>query len=317
MTAPSDQPFSAVHAQNAPPDRVALAGFDAGLLNEADSALTEAHVTGCDGCQAVLAGLRAARADIGRLGGTSMPVAVADRIAAALAAEPGPGRPLTAGGEGTGSSGMTQPGSVPEHPAETDPAATDDLVGDSAGPDSGRHRAAEVIELRSARRLRRIRVASGLAAGLVLLGGGGYLLADLTGGGEDAATSSADGVAQPESGVDSGAGSSVPRFDRESLAAAVGQLLEDSPRATSAPGSLPGSVPTEEAVDDTAVERDCLISIPVATAQALSITRAIYEGQPAIVVLLAAEPGQVQVTVVSDCADGAPPAVIDEFTADR
>jgi len=285
---PDIEPAHSVHPLGSPPDRLALAELDAGLPDEAAAVLAAQHVTGCAECQAVLSGLRATRAALGALGGTPMPAAVADRIAAALEAE-------RAGVE------------------ETQPDA-----GDLTGADSARRGEAEVIELRSARRQRRLRLASGLAAGIVLLGGGGYLIGNFQVGGEDSATVADGGeAAVPEFGEDSGAGGEeLPSYDRQSLEAAVGDLLEGSPRSTPGGAGEPETAGGEGGAPSD-VDADCLASIPVATAQALSITRVSYEGRPAIVVLFTAEPGRVQVTVLSDCLDGSSPAVIDEFEAAR
>lgn len=184
-----------------------------------------------------------------------------------------------------------------------------------AEQDGGRHRAAQVIELRSERRMRRLRVASGLAAGIVLLGGGGYLLADGTGSPDAGTTSTADGAGDavaPE--LDSGAGgAALPSYDRQSLEAGVNDLLArdsvDTPDG-------PVAATDEAAAASTTVDPVCLARIPLVTSEALSIIRVSYEGRSAIVVIFPGEPGQVQVTVVSDCAEPAVPSVIDEFTAE-
>lgn len=277
-TTPSLDPASPVHPRGGVPDRAALSDFDAGRPDDPGAALASAHVEGCEQCQAVLSALRAVRADLRLLGATPMPAAVADRVAAALAAEPR---------------------------SVGDPAAAGE-------PDGGRHRAAQVIELRSARRVRRLRVAAGLAAGIVLLGGGGYLLSDITGG--TSATTSAVGDAAEEAApgvADSDGSQALPSYDRQSLEAAVGELLAEPLGTPAQP-----STSTDEG-GGIAVEPECLTRIPMATSQALAIVRAIYEGRPAIVVLFPGEPGQVQVTVLSDCAQGAVPAVVDEFPAER
>ncbi len=272
---PPDPPTSSVHPVSGAPDRVALAEFHAGLPDEPGTAAIAAHVQECADCQAVLSGLRATSADLQQLGSTPMPAAVADRIAAALAAEP------------------RVPGSVESR--------------------EGRHRAAQVVERRPSRDLGWLRAAAGLAAGIVLLGGGGYLLIDAAGGGEDAATMADSGGGGDEAAPQGESAEGVlPSFDRQSLEAAAGALLEDNP--------LPRAQTTDDAegaATDVDVSQDCLASIPVATAQALSVTRALYQGQPAIIVIFADSPGRVAVTVFSDCAEGAPPEVIDSFPADR
>ncbi|MGI8529167.1 MAG: hypothetical protein ACR2KO_06795 [Geodermatophilaceae bacterium] len=295
----SDDPARSVHPLNSSPDRLALAEFDAGLPDEVTVARASVHVEGCTECQAVLDALHAVRADVGRLAGTPMPSAVAARIAAALAAggvsEPGSGREHTTGAERTETGWVSEP----------------------AEPSFGRHRAAEMIELRSARRIQRLRVAAGLAAGLVLLGGVGYLSVQGIGTGGDAATSAVGGDSAEEGAGDAGT-DALPSYDRQSLEAAVGDLLEGSPVSTDEQDGVPDTTTADAGQDaESAVDPDCLARIPVATAEALSIDRVSYEGQSAIVVIFAGDPGQVQVTVVSDCADGAVPAVIVEFDADR
>lgn len=282
----SEDPARSVHPLNGPPDRLALAEFEAGLPDEATVARASAHVEACAECQAVLVALHAVRADVGRLAGTPMPSAVAARIAAALAAA------------------QTGGVSTPAEPA--------------AEPSFGRHRAAEVIELRSARRIQRLRVAAGLAAGLVLLGGVGYLSVQGIGTGGDAATSAGSGGDSAEEGAGDAGTDALPSYDRQSLEAAVGDLLEGGPVSAEEPAGVPDTTTADAGQDEeSAVDPDCLARIPVATAEALSIDRVIYEGQSAIVVIFAGDPGQVQVTVVSDCADGTVPAVIVEFDADR
>lgn len=301
---PPVEPALAVHPLNGAPDLAALAEFDAGRPDQdradtaADTATdtatdaATAHIARCAECQAVLSGLRAVRADVAGLAGPPMPAAVADRIAAALAAEPGA-----------------------ETGAERGAAST------PVGSDSGRHRAAEVIQLRSARRMQRLRVGAGLAAGIVLLGGGGYLVTNLAGagGGQDAATSADSGG---QEAADDGAGTlSVPGYDRQSLEAAAGDLLAGERDTASGGGPVPETLSEgegeEQGAGGTDVDADCLASIPVVTAEALLITRVIYEGQPAIVVLFPGEPGRVDVTVLSDCADGEPATVRDVFDAER
>lgn len=288
----SAEPAAFVHPLTGSPDRAALAEFDAGLPDEAATALASAHVEHCPDCQAVLSGLRATRADLGRLAGTPMPASVADRVARALAAE----RRTSEAERRTTKADRPAPASEP------------------ADGDRGRHRAAKVIELRSARRVHRLRVAAGLAAGLVLLGGGGYLVGGITSGSDEAATS-ADGGSRAESVEDSAAGG-LPSYDRQSLEAAVGELLASNSPATPEEGGAAETAVTA-AGEATSVDPDCLASIPVATAQALSITRALYDSRPVIVLLLAGDPGQVQVTVVSDCSEGAEPAVVEEFQVPR
>ncbi|MGI8694449.1 MAG: hypothetical protein ACR2JK_16375 [Geodermatophilaceae bacterium] len=260
-------PVSSVHPAVGPPDRLALAEFDAGLPEEPEAVLVAAHVEGCADCRQILAGLRAARTDLAGLAGTPMPPAIAARIAATVAAE----------------------------------------------QDGGRHRA-PVIELRSERRMRRLRVASGLAAGIVLLGGVGYRLVEDTGG-TDATTSAVDGVGEEAApDVDNGAGTAaLPSYDRQSLEARVEDLLARAPGETA---EGPMTTADDELGADTAVDAACLARIPLETSEALSISRVIYEGRSAIVVIFPGEPARVQVTVVSDCAESAVPSVIDEFTAE-
>ncbi|MBA2389628.1 MAG: hypothetical protein H0V67_05165 [Geodermatophilaceae bacterium] len=299
-TSPSAEPASPVHPRNGAPDRLALAEFDAGLPDETGVAQAAAHVAGCAQCQAVLSGLGAARASLQLLAGTPIPRAVADRIAAALAAEA-----ATADPPRTEAERESTPGSATGFGAVASVEAT------------GGHRPAEVIELRSARRVRRLRVAAALAAAIVVVGGGGYVLT-APGGGEDSATSAegAGDVAQ-DNGAESGGGQALARYDRQSLEAAVGDLLAAGTGSGSEGGSPRTAGGGEEVAPGGGVDQDCLASIPVATAEALSITRAIYEDQVAIVVLFAADPGRVQVTVLADCVDGTESAVVVAFDAAR
>lgn len=234
-----------------------------------------AHLAGCGQCRATLDALLAVRTEL-RAAAAPMPAAVSRRVTAALS----------------------------------------DLA---PGTRSGRHREPAQDEFSSAwRRRQRLRAMSSVAAGVIVLGGGGYLV--VTGAG-----SIVNGAGDSESGAggaDNAGPLSVdedfaglPAYDRDSLRAAVGDLLAGPPAAegdgvdTSSTEGVPDSAAT-------AVEPDCLASLPVATGAALSITRATYDGQSAIVLLFAAPSGQVQVTVLSDCSDG-DPRVLDEFAADR
>ena len=234
-----------------------------------------AHLAGCGQCRATLDALLAVRTEL-RAAAAPMPAAVSRRVAAALS----------------------------------------DLA---PGTRSGRHQEPARDEFSSARRRRRrLRAMSSVAAGVIVLGGGGYLLvtgADSVVGGADGSDSAAGGGA--EEGVLSTDEDSadLPAYDRDSLRAAVGDLLAEPPAAE---GGEVDTSSTERVPDSavTAVEPDCLASLPVATGAALSITRATYDGQSAIVLLFAAPSGQVQVTVLSDCSDG-DPRVLDEFAADR
>lgn len=192
-------------------------------------------------------------------------------------------------------------------------AALGELRSD-AGVRSGRHRATATDELATSWRRRRLRAVGSVAAGLIMLGGGGYLVVtgadSVVSGGGDSAENGAGGEAL-SADEDSG----LPAYNRESLRAAVGDILLTGLARAEEEGV---DASTTEGVPDTvtAVEPECLASLPVATGAALSITRALYDGQPAIVVLFAAESGQVQVTVLSDCSAGEP-TVLDQFEADR
>lgn len=270
-----------VHPAGGPPSELVLAEYDAGVPGDAEADAMAAHVTGCAACQRILAALRSVRDDV-RREFAPMPAVVSRRLAASLAAAGAPPGPSTADGR-------------------------------------GRHRAPEVVELAAARRVRRLRAVGAVAAGLIVLGGGGYLVIDqghLSSGEDSAVNAGGDGGDGGDS-LDSAAGAEanegaadggLPVFDRQSLAAAAGELLASSPLSTQSAGG--GATTTD-------VDAGCLASLPVATGEALSVTRAVYEGQPALVVLFPGPPGMLQVTVLSDCTEAGEPQVLDQFTAQR
>ncbi len=271
-------PKGSVHPPDGKPSELALAEYDAGVSPEADAATIAAHVAGCPACQLVLAALRSVRDDV-RRESAPMPAAVSRRLAEALAAAAG----------------------------SSDPNL-------STVDRQGRHRVPDVVEMAAARRVRRLRAAGAVAAGLIVLGGGGYLVTDQghLGSGDDSAAGAVEDPGGGDSGADSGGevgsaeGAALPVFDRQSLEAAAGDLLASSPLSTESAG---GST--------TEVDAGCLASLPVATGEVLSVTRVVYEGQPALVVLFPDAPARVQVTVLSDCGGEGEPRVLDQFTADR
>lgn len=235
-----------------------------------------AHLAGCTDCRTVVAALDAVRTEL-RAQTAPMPAAVSRRIAAALRDE----------------------GSV----APTGQGATDVAA-------AGRHRSHDPDDVATAWRPR-LRFLAAVAAGVIVVGGGGFLVVDRigTGGGSDGSTSS-DAGADDDTVFGAPQDADPPAYDRASLRAAVGDLLATD-GATDG-----GGIETQSAGGATAVEPDCLASLPVATGAALSITRAVYDGQPAIIVLFAGSPGRVQVTVLTDCTEGEP-QVLDEFEAYR
>lgn len=273
-------PEPALHPAGRAPDAERLADYALTREDGAAAAEEAGHVAGCAECRSVLAVLDSVRADL-RAQAAPMPALVSRRIATALAAA-GP-----------------------------------------AARGSGRHRAGEAEEFLAAWRRRRLRAISSAAAGLIILGGGGYLLADGIGSSVSDSTDSTAGSGGGSSGDSvfgaAGAGE-LPAYDRDSLRAAVGELLAASAGGpdTSAggPESSGSGTGTDTTGAATSVEPDCAASLPVATGAALSITRAVYDARPAIVVLFADASDRVQVTVLSDCSEG-PPTVLDEFTADR
>lgn len=237
------------------------------------------HLAGCAQCRATLDALLAVRTEL-RAAAAPMPAAVSRRIAAGLSdLAPAPA-PATA-------------------------------------PRVGRHRAPARDEFGTAWRRRRLRALSSIAAGVIVLGGAGYLLVT---GAESIVDAGGDTESAAGGGGDSGVFSAdedsadLPAYDRASLRAAAGDLVASSSSAEGGVATAnPGGPPQPDAA---VVEPDCLASLPVATGAALSITRALYDDQPAIVVLFAGSPGRVQVTVLSDCSAGEP-SVLDQFEADR
>lgn len=275
--AASDGPATRVHPAGDPPSELALAEYDAGDPGDADAAIA-AHVAGCAACQRILAALQSVRDDV-RREFAPMPAAVSRQLAESLAAAVAP-------------------------------------PGLSTVDKRGRHRAPEVVELAAARRVRGLRAAGAVAAGLIVLGAGGYLVLDQghLGSGADSAVSAGDsggdsldgggGTEEDAGGVDA----ELPVFDRQSLEAAADELLASSPLSAETGGG---------GGDSTGVDAGCLASLPVATGEALSVTRAVYEGEPALVLLFPGPPGLVQVTVLTDCAEAGEPQVLDQFTAER
>lgn len=270
-----EEPSTGFHPPGDQPSELALAEYDAGVPDAEAAAAIMAHVAGCASCQRILTVLQSVRDDV-RREFAPMPAAVSQRLAASLT-----------------------------------PAGA---AGPSTVDGQGRHRAPEVVELATARRVRRLRAIGAVAAGLIVLGGGGYLVVDQghLGSGADSAVSADQGAggdslnSGAEVDADEGpAGAGLPVFDRQSLQAAAGELLTNAPLAT------------DGGRGTTDVDAGCLASLPVATGEALSITRAVYEGQPALVVLFPGPPGRVQVTVLSDCGEAGERRVLDQFTADR
>ncbi len=322
-----------VHPASGPPDRIALAEHDAGLPSDPG---TGRHVAACLQCQAVLAALRAVRADVASLVGTPMPTAIADRIGSALtaaraaevdvadhpetssgtaaqtAAEPAAGsetvQPATAAAPAAGSEGGAQ--QLPEaEPAGSETGQPPALLDE---PDSGRHRQADAAELATYRRGRWRNATAGIAAGIVLFGGGTYLLTQP--GGSESATSSVDSGGSVSSGNDPGRPAALPSYDRVSLQAAVPTLLTS---ATAAGGGGSDAESSGEGQDQT--HRECLAGIPVSGSTLLTSVRALYEGQDALILILdTADPARVQVTVVSaDCGSGTDVTVLDAFETAR
>lgn len=269
-----------VHPPGGDPDAESLAGYsvEVGDGGVLPDAVTT-HLAGCAQCRATLDALVAVRTEL-RAAAPPMPAAVSRRIAAGL--------------------------------RERAPVPTVALA-----PGVGRHRAPPRDEFSTAWRRRRLRALSSMAAGVIVLGGGGYLL--MTGaesivdaGGDTESADGGGGDAGVFSAEENTAG--LPAYDRASLRAAAGDLVGSSSRAEGGVATAtPGGLPQPNAA---AVEPDCLASLPVATGATLSISRARYEGQPAIIVLFAGAAGRVQVTVLSDCSTGQP-MVLDEFEADR
>ena len=75
----------------------ALAELEEGIATDADA--LKSHLDGCPECRAQVGQLRASRALLSALPPERMPVAVAERITAALAAERAPTRTFVAGGD--------------------------------------------------------------------------------------------------------------------------------------------------------------------------------------------------------------------------
>lgn len=287
------RPLDLLHPPVGGPDEDALAELVFDLEDGTAPPELAAHVAGCPACGAVLAALGATVADL-RAELTPLPDAVRRRLTESLAVIEHP------------------PTSVPvPETAEPSPAAPIPL--DAAR--RGRHRARD-DERDRYWRVRRLRAVSGVAAALIVVGGVGYLgVTGLGGDGSDfgASDTAAEGGgsgADEESVTTDGDGA-VPSYDRQSLRAAVPELLG---RNVDTEGGTP-PLPVEPVPGAAAaVDDECLASLPVATASAVSITRAVYDGQPAIVVLFAPAGSAVQVTVLSDC-DGGPPTVLDSFEA--
>lgn len=335
----SDRPGSiaAVHPPGGPPDRLALALFQAGEYDDRDGRLA-AHTASCSACTAILAALGAVQADLAALPPTLMPAAVADRITAALRAEQlADATPAdAAAADANGSSadpGDTGPG---------DTAAADADVADSTAADAdpaGRHRLGRVVDLAAARTARRLRILGAVAAALVVLGGGGFLMSEFGSGSVD---STASGTAQEadDAGAARDGTGNLPEYDRASLEAAIGDLLTQDSRPETADGeddesgeesgaeSLPEALATDDAtptdttgesLDRNRDDLDCLSALPFLGEGPLSVTRVNYQGRDAYVLTFDTDdPELVQVTVISaGCEPDTTPAVLDEFIAAR
>lgn len=291
-----------VHVDGGSPDLEVLAAYDLDVASgDVPDARIAAHVDGCAACTARLSDLRAV---VGQVRGLvpPMPADLPERLGTLLA-------------------GLSEPASV-SGPDPVDPPVA--AVG-AAGPGvvtslAGRHRSTSQGEPPSVRRGRLVRAIAGIAAGIIVLGGGSWLVSELGHDGYDSATSADSGAAEAAGGND-GAGSAAG-FDRQTLVAAVPSLLTDGVRAVPQPG---GAAQTGAGPDtdgngvstSTVTTPPCLARVPVATTEALLIVSADYDGVPALILLFAAGPDTVQVTVVSDCSDGGVPGVLDQFTAPR
>lgn len=287
----SPEPTVELHPPDGDPDVVLLAELAGDLADgRGVPAAHRAHLADCEQCRAIVAAVSSVGAEL-RAEIRPMPAAVSRRLAVALA------EARTTAADGDAAVGAAVP-----------PAGV-------VVPLSGRHRAGGHDEVRTERRLRMLRAVGAAAASLVIVVGGGYLVVDGLGS-VGSSNESADGAGAESGGdsVTSGEDSDLTAYDRTSLEAAVGDLL-DGEEAVEGAGGAPAEPNVPEAAA-TGVDDDCLASLPVATGAALSISRAEYEGQAAIIVLFAAAGGRVQVTVVSDCTAGQP-MVLEEFETSR
>ena len=271
----------------------------------------DAHLERCAGCRARLAELEAADAQVARalrgLAAPALPADLADRLSAALAAEP----PLAAA-TGTTGAGNTETGATGAGAA--DPGTTETGATDTGATGAGTTTGATVTPLAPRRRGARIWVSSVAAAAVLVLGG--VLGASLLGGSDvnerasvatDGAESTAGAAAPQLPGFATGADYADPAAATGALA----QVLGDPARATAPLEDTTAlSAPADAALDrlrDPVALEDCLAPLldPARPDdRPLAIDYARYAGAPALAVVLPdVDPAKVAVYVVGpDCS---------------
>ena len=276
----------------------------------------DAHLERCAGCRARLAELEAADAQVAQalrgLAAPALPADLADRLSAALAAEP----PLAAatGTTGAGSTDTGANAAGATGAGATDTGTTDTGTTDTGATGAGTTTGATVTPLAPRRRGARTWVSSVAAAAVLVLGG--VLGASLLGGSDvnerasvatDGAESTAGGAAPQLPGFATGADYADPAAATGALA----QVLGDPARATApledtTALSAPANAALDRLRDPVALE-DCLAPLldPARPDdRPLAIDYARYAGAPALAVVLPdVDPAKVAVYVVGpDCS---------------
>lgn len=246
------------------------------------------HLSACDGCSARLAELEAAEqmvvAALATLPPPALPAAVADRIAAALAAEP---RPTAADAPAAGRTGEGVGG-----------------AGVATGAATG-----SVLHLGARRPVARRRTwLPAAAAGVVLLSGGliGYSLVSGPGSSDDVSTAADAGGATASTEVAPAAG--VPTLSSGLDYADAATVAATLPRALAGGGTdtaATQSADQEEALAplrDPAALEDCLAALlppEQPDLQPIALDYASYDGSPALAVVLPdGDPDRLAVYVV-------------------
>jgi hypothetical protein len=263
------------------PDLDALADFDAGVLDPAESARLQAHVAGCARCRAVLAGVRDVPQLLRALPPVRMPADVEARILAALDAE----RHARRGAQRRGAQSRTQP------PAQPGPAAT--------AP------ARPVPSLDAVRRRRRWPLALA-AASLVLVAGGVSATIALQGR-HAAHTSSGSSAAEVLTTRP------VPPRDAAALPAYDRQTVTRSPLLVSILNGEHGSLTSADTSTDAERLRSCQLGVARRVAGTGTIPAGLqhirFEGRPAYLLAYRGAGRMVLVVVAERCSE-ADPAVL-------
>ena len=263
MTETRPGPLASPHGH---PDLDTLADFDAGLLDQAQSATLRAHVAACGHCRSILAGIGDIPDLLRRLPPPHIPAAVEARIFAALDAE----RLARFG---------PIPAAAPQRPPVPSLAAARE------------------------RRRRRTRLTSLAAAGLVLIAGGATTVAGLSrhpapsGGGSTALSEHSDKGAGAAPSAQS-AQPDLPAYDRQTITRSPLLIrILNGERGPLAPGS--DGVLTDQRL------RSCEAAVARAvqgvSGSPAGVQHISFEGHPAYLLLYSSGAGRVLVVVGEGC----------------